>query len=65
MAHADSHPLGSTPARFELLPRAIRVAVGGSPAIEPTLVSPPDAPDSEHAPTPEELHRPPLATPTA
>jgi len=65
MAHADSHPLGSTPARFELLPGAIRVTAGGSPAIEPTLVSPPESPTADVAPPPDELRRPPLATPTA
>jgi len=64
MAHADSHPLGSTPARFELLPGAVRIAVGGSPALEPTLVSPPVSAAAEDAPTPEELRRPPLAAPT-
>ena len=65
MAHADSHPLGSTPARFELLPNAIRVTVGGSSAIEPTLAAPPESPTADQAPMPEELRRPPLATPTA
>ena len=65
MAHADSHPLGSTPARFELLPGAIRVAVGGSPALEPTLATSPVTLTADDAPTLEELRRPPLATPTA
>ncbi len=65
LAHADSHPLGTTPARFELLHGAIRMTVGGSPAIEPTLVSPPESPTADAAPTPDELRRPPLATPTA
>ncbi len=45
MAHADSRPLGSTPARFELLPAAISILVGpgdatGGPALvhQPTRI---------------------------
>jgi diacylglycerol kinase (ATP) len=69
MAHADSHPLGSTPARFELLPGAIRIAVGGSTALDPTLSVPPQAISAgvgsvPEGSAPEAVKRPPLATPT-
>jgi diacylglycerol kinase (ATP) len=38
MVHADSHPLGTTPARFELLPAAISVLVPAQPECEPALL---------------------------
>ena len=38
MVHADSHPLGTTPVRFELLPAALSVLVPEHPACEPALV---------------------------
>jgi diacylglycerol kinase (ATP) len=37
MAHADSHPLGTTPARFELRPAALRVYVGDQTDCPPAL----------------------------
>jgi YegS/Rv2252/BmrU family lipid kinase len=39
MVHADSHPMGTTPARFELLPAALAVIVPQAPESEPALVS--------------------------
>jgi YegS/Rv2252/BmrU family lipid kinase len=38
MVHADSHPMGTTPARFELLPSALTVLVPEQPICEPALV---------------------------
>ena len=38
MVHADSHPLGTTPARFELLPAALEVVVPERPACVPALL---------------------------
>ena len=38
MVHADSHPLGTTPARFELLPSALSVLVPESPESDPALL---------------------------
>ena len=38
MVHADSHPLGTTPVRFELLSSALSVLVPEHPACEPALV---------------------------
>lgn len=38
MVHADSHPLGTTPARFELLPAALEVVVPRQPSCEPALL---------------------------
>lgn len=37
MAHADSQPLGTTPARFEIVPSALSVIVGGEPGCLPAL----------------------------
>lgn len=37
MVHADSRPLGSTPARFEIVPAALAVIVGGEPEGLPAL----------------------------
>ena len=47
MAHADSQPLGTTPARFELLPAALRVYVGVDAACTPALARPPTEADPE------------------
>ena len=41
MAHADSHPLGTTPARFELIPAALNVLVGDGTACPPALAGTP------------------------
>lgn len=41
MVHADSRPLGTTPARFELLPATLRVRVPFEPVCEPALVGQP------------------------
>ena len=47
MTHADSRPLGTTPARFELLPAAISVLVGpGDQTGGPALITEPKAIDS-------------------
>ena len=37
MVHADSAPLATTPARFEVLPSALSVIVGGEPGCLPAL----------------------------
>ena len=37
MVHADSNPLGTTPARFEVVPSALKVIVGGEPDWLPAL----------------------------
>jgi diacylglycerol kinase (ATP) len=37
MVHADSQPLGTTPARFEILPASLAVIVGGAPDCLPAL----------------------------
>jgi YegS/Rv2252/BmrU family lipid kinase len=37
MVHADSEPLGTTPATFELIPAALSVIVPGTPECEPAL----------------------------
>jgi len=37
MVHADSSPLATTPARFEVLPAALAVIVGGEPGCLPAL----------------------------
>jgi diacylglycerol kinase (ATP) len=37
MVHADSNPLGTTPARFEVVPSALSVIVGGEPDCLPAL----------------------------
>ena len=43
MAHADSHPLGTTPVRFELIPAALSVFVGEGASCAPALVGEPAA----------------------
>ena len=45
MAHADSHPLGTTPARFELVPSALNVLVGEGATCVPALARQPSAAD--------------------
>lgn len=42
MAHADSQPLGTTPALFEIVPSALSVIVGGEPGGLPALMHQPD-----------------------
>jgi diacylglycerol kinase (ATP) len=37
MVHADSSPFGTTPARFEVMPSALAVVVGGDPECLPAL----------------------------
>ena len=37
MVHGDSRPLATTPARFEVLPSALAVIVGGEPGCRPAL----------------------------
>jgi diacylglycerol kinase (ATP) len=41
MVHADSQPLATTPARFEVLPAALSVVVGGDPTCRPALAAVP------------------------
>jgi diacylglycerol kinase (ATP) len=41
MAHADSNPLGTTPARFEVVPAALSVIVGGDSDCLPALTKEP------------------------
>ncbi len=67
MAHADSHPIGSTPARFELIPGAIRVTVGGDAALESAPIASVPAsepPSSEPLPNEGARFRLPLTTAT-
>ena len=47
MVHADSNPLATTPARFEVLPAALAVVVGGVPDCLPALSQVPPLPE-EH-----------------
>jgi YegS/Rv2252/BmrU family lipid kinase len=43
MVHADSRPLGTTPAHFEIVPQALEVLVGeGAPTCGPALTSDPN-----------------------
>jgi YegS/Rv2252/BmrU family lipid kinase len=39
MVHTDSQPLGTTPARFEILPASLAVIVGGEPGCLPALAN--------------------------
>jgi YegS C-terminal NAD kinase beta sandwich-like domain len=43
MVHGDSRPLATTPARFEVLPSALAVIVGGEPGCLPALRNVPPA----------------------
>jgi hypothetical protein len=43
MVHGDSRPLATTPARFEILPSALAVIVGGEPGCLPALRDVPPA----------------------
>lgn len=52
MAHADSHPLGTTPVRFELLPAALSVFVGQGAGLEPALDHEPAFVGGQSSPTP-------------
>lgn len=50
MVHADSQPLGTTPARFDIVPAALAVIVGGEPGCLPALMYQPEpAADVEDA----------------
>ena len=42
MAHADSQPLGTTPARFDVVPAALAVIVGGEAGCLPALMHQPE-----------------------
>lgn len=53
MIHADSQPLGTTPARIELLPSALAVIVGGEPGCLPALTRQPEAAVPESDPKQE------------
>jgi hypothetical protein len=46
MVHADSQPLGSTPARFEIVPSSLSVVVGGESDCLPALAKLPPATSS-------------------
>lgn len=50
MAHADSNPLGTTPARFDIVPAALSVIVGGDAAYLPALTDQPAAGEPLSAP---------------
>jgi diacylglycerol kinase (ATP) len=58
MVHADSNPLGTTPARFEVVPSALAVIVGGEPDCLPALSRQPDAADDH-----DQIHLPPSSIP--
>lgn len=60
MAHADSHQLGTTPVRFELVPAAISVFVGESAALPPALSRRPVTVPGQASP--ERTPPPPLPT---
>jgi hypothetical protein len=49
MVHADSCPLATTPARFEVLPSALAVIVGGETDNPPALVTVPHKGGTESA----------------
>jgi YegS/Rv2252/BmrU family lipid kinase len=51
MVHADSCPLATTPARFEVMPSALAVIVGGEPGCQPALLHVPPLPDEHPLPT--------------
>lgn len=52
MVHTDSQPLGTTPARFEIVPASLSVIVGGEPGCLPALMRQP-APSVASASAPE------------
>jgi diacylglycerol kinase (ATP) len=54
MVHADSNPLATTPARFEVLPSALAVIVGGEPGCLPALSQVPPLPEEHPLPTCDE-----------
>jgi YegS/Rv2252/BmrU family lipid kinase len=56
MAHADSQPLGTTPARFEIVPSALSVIVGGELACLPALMHQPAPAESHEEPVPAVEH---------
>jgi hypothetical protein len=47
MVHADSRPLGTTPAHFEIVPSALAVIVGGEPDCLPALRTVPPAAEQQ------------------
>lgn len=51
MVHADSCPLATTPARFEVLSSALAVIVGGEPDCLPALSKVPPLPEAHPIPT--------------
>jgi YegS/Rv2252/BmrU family lipid kinase len=48
MVHADSAPLATTPARFDVLPSALAVIVGGEPGCLPALSTVPSKATEQH-----------------
>jgi len=55
MVHADSQPLATTPARFEVMPAALAVIVGGDPNSRPALATVPPT-CFEESPEPALIH---------
>jgi YegS/Rv2252/BmrU family lipid kinase len=55
MVHGDSRPLATTPARFEVLPSALAVIVGGEPGCLPALRDVPPAQEPAVPVQPETL----------
>jgi hypothetical protein len=53
MVHADSDPLATTPARFEVLPSALSVIVGAEAGCLPALSKIPPLPDEQSIPSAE------------
>lgn len=47
MVHADSAPLATTPARFDVMSSALAVIVGGEPGCSPALSKMPPLPDQD------------------
>lgn len=58
MVHGDSRPLATTPARFEILPSALAVIVGGEPGCLPALK---DVPPAQEPAVPVEPELPPVS----
>jgi YegS/Rv2252/BmrU family lipid kinase len=56
MVHADSAPLATTPARFDVVPSALAVIVGGEPGCLPALSRVPPLPEPHPLPTSPEPH---------
>jgi YegS/Rv2252/BmrU family lipid kinase len=49
MVHGDSRPLGTTPARFDVVPSSLSVIVGGEPGCLPALDSIPPVQRPDHS----------------